>query len=307
MTDRRLWVFSSALIFILSCADYSSQSTSDPVLKFAAIDAAKIALSQGDCGRALAKITPFYQSIDTDNTVRLMSAAAYGCFAKVNLFKIIQDLVSFSGDFSGSGFWEFIAMEFSSVAYPDDKVTQSGFNATDALLSVIHFGNILLPAYLVNSSSPNPGSLLVGDRQNESNFQLIFVSMSVMGSLLSRYGQPLPNYHKSIPVPWSVATSMKGDGCAFSAGLLHFSDAVSWSAASLSSEIAPFFSSIQSLLNTVLNTGCSLGCTACGLTCTACPVNLRDRTSCSGVATDINSCAAAGIAAVVNASWNGPP
>ncbi len=274
------------------------------------IDAVNIALSGQGCTTALTAILPLYNSVNTDNAIRLSTAASYGCAARVNLLDILGDLVSFQGDLAGSGFWEFLVQEFPSTVSPiDDKIPQAAESATDAIMATLNPATILVPAFTINSTSNNPGSLEVNDRTSDANSFLTFASMSLMGSLLYRNGNPLANNHKGNALPWTSADLMQGDGCALASGVLNFNDGLNSIAAAAPSSIAIIYQKIQTLFATGLDLACQVGCTVCGgsVSCTSCPTTLRSRASCTGVNTDVNSCAAAGIINFINDSWQGPP
>lgn len=176
-------------------------------------------------------------------------------------------------------------------------------------MAIVNPATILVPADTVNSTSNNPGSLLYTDRTTDANSYLLFMSMSLMGSLQNRYGSPSANYHKSTSLPWTTAPNTLGDGCAFASALLNYKDAITAVSTESSASIAAVYTKIGTFLSLSVDTACSAGCTLCGgsVSCTSCPFSLRDRASCTGLVTDVNSCAAAGIAIFVNSSWPGPP
>jgi hypothetical protein len=280
----------------------------DEDAKEQALDAVEAALSVGDCVTALDAILPFYDSESSDNSVRLATASSYGCAATVNLLEILDGLATFSGNLGGSGFWEFLAKQFPSTTTPvDDKIPQAAMNATDALMATLEPGTILVPSATINSTSNNPGSLIVSDRVIDSNSYLTFVSMALMGSLESRYGVPDASFHQTVDLPWTTATDVTVDGCAFAAALLNFNDGIASIQASSPANIAAIYGTISSFLGTILDAGCNFGCTViCGgaVTCTTCPMTLRDRNSCTSLNTDVNSCATAGLITAINGSWN---
>ena len=282
-------------------------TTANSLLVQGAVDSANIALSHMDCGTAYGAVYSLYDSTNTNNDVRSAMAATYGCFATVNVLNIVEDMLNFAGNLGGAGFWSFLAQEFPSSA--NDKIPQSAEYGTDALMSVLNPATILVPADVINSTSNNPGSVLYTDRTGASNSLLVFISMSLMGSLENRYGLPSPNYDKSQPLPWTSATETQGDGCAFASGLLNFMDGINFISTNASQNVAAIYSKIQTFLDTSINAACQIGCLICGgsVSCTTCPLTLRSRASCTGLSTDVNSCAASGIATFVNSSWPGPP
>ena len=219
----------------------------------------------------------------------------------------MSDLIAFGGDLNGSGFFEFMVQEFPDSSTTDNKTAQAAMDGIDAAMASIRPGTITVPAYILNGTSGNPQAILSSDRTDDSNSFLTFLAMAQMGSQMNRSGAPLANHHKSTPLPWASATLTQGEGCAFASALLVFKDGISDIAAQSPPKAAAMYATIQTFLNAGMDAACQLGCALCTLTCTTCPLALRDRTVCTGLATDINSCAAAGIISFVNAGWTGPP
>jgi hypothetical protein len=275
-------------------------------LIFGAVEQVNVSLSTQACSSALSQIKPLYDSINTNNQIRLATAASYGCFAKVNIFQIFSDLASASG-LGGSGLWAMFARLFPSVASPDDKIPTSAGLGIDAAMSAVYPGTLFVPALKINSTTNNPGSLIFTDRIRDSNSYLTFLSMSLMGSLLSRDGKPdTTNYVKTVPLPWQTAATSVGNGCAFASGLLNFVDGLDAISEASPANLKSSYATISSFLTSAVNTACGIGCSAICLgasACTSCPASLRNRLSCTGATTDENSCAAAGLAAFVSASW----
>ena len=295
-----VWLLMVSLGMSLGCGvpTYSVTAPLDPQIEGGLLDLTQSYLTSGSCAAAYSQLQPFYNSANTDNNIRMAMAAVYGCYAKVSIFQILNDMVSSGANFAGAGLWTFMATEFASTANPDDKIPLSAENGTDAILATLNLGTLLDPTDTVNSTSYNPGSLIVSDRTTNANTYLTFMSMALMGSLLSRYGV-------SNSLPWTTATSMKGDPCAFVSSVLNFYDGLSYIQTSAPASVAPKYAAISGLLSTGLNAACSAGCTLCGgsVSCTSCPTTLRDRSSCTGLSTDVNSCAGSGIVLFVNASW----
>lgn len=273
------------------------------------IEQVNVDLSTANCSDALYQISPLYNSANSNNQIRLATASAYGCDAKINLFNVVNDFSNFKGNLAGSGFFEFLVEEFPSVANPDDKVPQSAEDGTDAAMATLNNGTVLVTDYTINSTTYNPGSLLYTDRVNDANAFLTFLSMSLIGSLLNRYGDPTANHHKSVALPWTSAATTPGDGCALASALLNFDDGIVYISAASPPNIQSTYNSIQSFFGPALQKACTEGCTFCGgsVSCTTCPTTLRSRASCTGSTTDVNSCAAAGLVSFVNDVWDGPP
>ncbi|MBI2711805.1 MAG: hypothetical protein HYX41_02920 [Bdellovibrio sp.] len=274
-----------------------------------ALDAVNIALSKGDCATALSSISTIYSSVNTSNAVRLAIASAYACSAGVNVLSNLNNLVNFQDSLAGAGFFYFLVSEFKSVTNPDDKKPTSAALAVDALLATVNSGTVFAPTYTVNSGTQNPGSLLVNDRTGDSNAYLLFVAMAQMGILLYRDASPLSNNHKSQNLAWDTPATSVGDGCAFSSAILNFYDSLQYIDQGAPASAQKVYDTISVFLQTSLNAACSYGCShnGCTMGCSSCPTTLRNRNSCTGQATDANSCASAGIANFVNTTWSGPP
>jgi hypothetical protein len=311
---------SYSLFIILSCGlaagctspgyESASGTSANPLLISSVIDKTNQLLNSLNCAGAYATVYPIYNSVSSNNGIRLAMASTYGCYSGVNVFKNIGDLVAFGSSLNGSGLWEFMAQEFPSSATPtDDKVPTTAEYGIDAIQATIGTSVIPVAQYMINATGYNPSTLLYTDRTNDANTYLTFLAMALMGSLENRYGVPTANHHKSTALPWTSASLTAGDGCAFTSAILNFYDGIQYLAASAPANVASKFSAITSLLNTGLNLACTDGCLLCGgsVSCTSCPTTMRSRASCTGTTTDVNSCAAAGIVTFVNSSWTGPP
>ncbi len=304
-------------LLVAGCAGSSSSDVS--------VDAVNNLLSQSACTSAYESIYSIYSSAATNNAVRLAMASTYGCLVGIDLMALLGNLVGFKGNLAGSGFFEFLVQEFPSIATPvDDKMPHAAEQGIDAALAIVNGGTFFLPAYTVNSTGHNPGSLLVSDRTSDANSYLTFLSMGLMGSILSRYGSVNAAHHRTVDLPWifdraSVTpystppwpVASVADGCALASGMLHFVDAVGSIEAHAISTVSGLYSKMGNFLLQGLDLACFLGCTECALqggvvTCPVgmvCPMTLRDRSSCQNSINDINTCAAAGIAYFINTEW----
>ncbi|MEO5969584.1 MAG: hypothetical protein ABIQ95_06625 [Bdellovibrionia bacterium] len=301
--------FVLVLLVLSACGSpgYDSTNTiANSMLIFGTVEQVNVSLSSQACNAALAQILPLYDSVNTNNQIRLATAASYGCAAKVNIFQVLSDMTKAS-NLGGSGLWKFLAGEFPSVASPDDKMPTAAGLGTDAAMAAVGDGTLIVPTVKINATSHNPGSLILGDRITDANSYITFLSMSLMGSLLYRDGRPnATTLVKTVPLPWQTAPTAVGNGCAFAAALLNFFDGLDAITGASPATIQASYKVISSFLTTGVNTACGLGCSLiCGgaSTCTSCPTTLRDRNSCTGLTTDANSCAAAGLAAFVSSSW----
>jgi hypothetical protein len=307
--------FSGRKHFLRSCVRFCLVGTllfnsacNEAVQKVGAIDAVNIALTTQDCGSALQQILPFYNSAASDNSVRMAMAATYGCYSGIRLLTVIDDLLNFSGEIGGSGFWEFLADEFPSITTPDDRKPQAAAAGIDATLATLKPGAFLVSSTTVNITTPNPGSLLAIDRIDDANAYLTFLAMALLGTMENRFSLPTSDNHQSQDLPWTTYDKTKGDGCNFASGLLNFYDGITFLKEAAPDNISAVYEKIQSFLGSALDQACSAGCTFCNssVSCTACPTSLRNRDSCTGESTDVNSCAASGLVLFVNASWLGP-
>ena len=325
----------AALTLAFSACGSHSLDPSDPVDKQGIIDATNNALNSGDCLTALNTILPLYNSAYTDNTVRMVAASAYGCHAHINFINVINALSS-APNLGGSGFFEFAQQTFLSTL-GQDKVVEGAGLGTDALMAVMTPGQVIVPQFEINIATPNPGSLIVTDRIQDSNMYLMMMSLALIGGVESRDGAPLANHHKGAPMPWtqSDASGMNADGCAYASALLNFGDALKTTLNAIAGNAQSAFQQISTGFVQTLDQACAIGCQNIPVpngtpllnpsgvwptdNCTAavpctnatgCPISLRNRNSCTQLTSDVNSCAAAGIVNFVNNSsvgWQGPP
>ena len=276
------------------------------------VEGAMAQLNQQNCAAALSSLSPLYNSTYTNNAIRMATASAYACFAQLKVLSVALNLTQFQGSLGGAGLWTFLVQEFPSTASPDDRIPESAENGIDAVLAAVNPGAVIATSDWINKSTFNPGVLLSSERIDDANSYLTFLSMALIGSLLNRYGAPYPNYKRSVALPWTSASATKGDGCAMAAAMLNFFDGISFLSSTASGTTGAAFTSVGTLLTAGLGLACEAGCLACAaagssVSCTGCPLNLRDRSSCTGQNSDVNSCAAAGIASFINSSWSVGP
>ncbi len=284
-----------------------SVPTDDPattVGKQSIIFQVNAALTAGECDDAITLIEPLYNSENTDNEVRRLRASAHSCKAGINFFPLIADLAV--GSFGGNGLWRTITQLFPSSA--GDGKAEASYFATDALLSWLNPGVVVWPPYDINSSTENPGSITVSDRTNASNLYLSLVSMSTIGTLHNRYGDPNGSYAPQQALPWTTLAAMDETGCAYAAALLNLSDALD-SVGSAYTALSSISTAV-SLVSAGFDAACDLGCTnLCpSLTCNGCPDTLRHYTACeraTPTTQDADACAAAGLVTLMNspAGW----
>jgi hypothetical protein len=303
--ERKLFAL-TALLFagapgLVSCS--GSLDASNPLGKQALLDQVNIALSKQDCSTAIGELQGVYNSIQTDNNVRMTMASAYGCSAGINLFKVAGDVANNASNFTGSGFWEFLANEFPSTSA--DRVAESAQLAQDALQSVIDPASVVLPANMYNLKGFNPGALSPLDRVASANSFLFFVSMAGIGAFESRYGNPYPNGKKGNNLPWSTPAAVTADGCAYASSIVNFVDSIGVLATLTTGGLATTLKALQSTFQTGIYAACDQGCNViCGIGhCANCPDALRNRSSCvtgPTANTDPSSCAVTGLVNFIN-------
>lgn len=300
--------------------------------KAAVIDATHLALTAGNCEEAVSTIEGCYNSEHSDNQVRLARASAQACAAGVSDFLgMSADLVSNRLDAvtgEGSHFWRTATKLFhlTDADTLDDRVEAARL-ATDALMATIKSGKTISSSYLINEDTDNEGSLRPSDREDDANIFQIYVSTAAIGALQSRYSSPNTSswtkgrevgYKSTQTDGWEDATKVAGDGCMYAASILNLVDALGEVQPKLSGALQSSLSNVLSL-KSALNAACEAGCdgtfpvTGCALasgSCSPCPTSLRNYGSCTGSIADKNSCAAAGIAYLINNDtdfgWLGP-
>lgn len=314
---------------IQGCSSAMDASTSHG--KRAIIDSINLALSEQDCSKAIASAEGIYNSAYSDNDVRMVTASAYGCRAKVNFFQILSDIAANAPQMAGPGFWSTLVKFFPSVK-GQDHILEASLLATDALMATLNSGALVLPSFKINGSGFNPGSMFYTDRTADSNIYLLFIAMATIGASESRFGSPDAEYKKTKYLQWTTAAKVDSDGCTFASGIVNFFDALGGTKDQVSGNLSKTLNSIHEKLAIVIDNSCKIGClgalatptgdatldpnsvwvaSGCAITtCAKCPFGLRDRSKCTGVTTDEVSCAAAGLVNFINSStlgWQGTP
>ena len=97
-----------------------------------------------------------------------------------------------------------------------------------ALMAAIKPGAAILTTSLINPTGFNPGSINVADRIDEANSYLVFTSMAAIGGIQNRFGNPFPSpsYRKGNPLPWTNASLVNSDGCAYASAIVNFVDSI---------------------------------------------------------------------------------
>ncbi|MBC7385016.1 MAG: hypothetical protein H7301_02500 [Cryobacterium sp.] len=319
MQNRMILTVLCSLLLATACAKNPNFSCDSDQGRNAIVAEVDQELSRQNCAGALIVIEPYYSQVGcgTDD-IRQARAAANSCAANINFFQLVDDLGT--SNLLGSGLWVALTRLFPSSV--NDQRLTAGQNALDALFALRKPGILTPPAYIISPNSVNPGSLLAGDRTEDSNLYAMLVSMSLVGTLQNRFGAPQGNWHKGQklgatlgnPNGWETVTAVDVNACTYAGAVLTLFDSIgqvtNTIGTSLGGNAGTALTTAASIFSTLMDTACEAGCSACGLaagSCTPCPLTLRDRNSCKGIATDKPSCAAAGIAAFIDSSVAGWP
>lgn len=276
-------------------------------------DRATLALSSSDCQTALAYTSALYDSDDSDNDVRMLVSAAYGCYSGVNIFSALGKMMENASALSGAGFWGLLTGMYPSVK--TDRIVEAAMFGMDAAMAALKTGQVLVPFDLINTTTKNPGSINILDRIDNANVFIFFLSMAVIGGTQNRWGAPNSAYLKTQNLPWTTAATMDGEGCAYASSILNFVDTIGGFANAVGGPVKDSLLQVQSLFQQGIYLACDLGCqnlpigggwvpSGCTVTtaCASCPRGLRDRQRCTGQTDDQVSCAAAGIVNFINVS-----
>lgn len=276
-------------------------------------------LSDQNCTSALALIEKYYplEGCGTDE-IRQARASANACAANVNFFQLVSDLGS--ENLVGSEMWVTFTKLFPSTL--TDQRVVGGQNSLDALFAIKTPGVLTPPQYEINTSTPHPGTLVAANRTQDSNIYSMLVSMSLIGSLQNRYGAPDGAYHKTKKLGatagnangWEVPTSVDVNACTYAGSVMTFFDSITQVStilnSSLGATLGGALTTAATTYTALFNNACDAGCQACGMAagaCNPCPTELRNRYSCTGVATDKPTCAATGIVSFIDTNVLGWP
>lgn len=273
----------------------------------------------GNCARAVTLIEPLYLSEYTNDEIRQARASARACAAGLRFFQFIDNIAA--STLVGSAFFRFVAERFPG-SLGDNRV-ESAWAAMDALSAITDPLQTVASSNQINAGGRNIGSTLASQRTDDANFALLLTSMASLGTLQNRYSATNPTtfaktqvlgYTVAAPLGWATAVRtgavMNNEGCSYASALLTFIDSVGRVGASIPGTAGTTLTTAATALGIAMNIACEAGCngavpTGCALplgSCAECPQTLRNRSSCTGTTTDVNSCAAAGIAHYVNVS-----
>ncbi len=230
------------------------------------IASVRSSLSGLDCVSALEKSKALFESKHVTNEIRMLHASAYGCIAGIQLIPLISSVGQ--GDYSiavgpppTTKFFNSMAQIFPSNAIVDTK-TQSLQNMQDILQTMVVPGTVIsdFDGNIINPY--NTGSLLYRDRTDDANTLLMFSSMALFGTLLSRYGDPAPttyNQRKKLLDIWANETAIANDvtqnACSFASSLLNMYDAVSVVSTVSSGSLGTALTAIQVALGGIIDSG----------------------------------------------------
>lgn len=315
--------WAAALLFVSACSA-PRMDIKTALGRRAIIDAVHVALNRGDCADAIDLIEPLYNSKYSSDEARFARAAAHACNANIEFFPLVSRLAEVETD--GSDFFVTLTELFPSTL--EDSAAESGWYASDALMAILKKGAVIGSANMLNPDTYNVGSLLGKDRDVNANMYLALTSMATMGALQNRYSAPDPTTFKKTQVlgytvaataGWADPVNLTEEGCAYGSSMLNMLDAIEQVASDLEGQaIGVTLGNLATAFDAAIDAACESGCngtfpTGCGFapgSCSTCPTALRDRGSCEATTTDINSCAAAGIAHFVNTDatvgWQGP-
>jgi hypothetical protein len=274
---------------------------------------ARNALTSNNCSSALSIITPLYNSVYSNNDVRMIFASAHGCNIGIQLYVLIDSLTSANVTTTSNIFKTFVRL-FPSKTATDSRMESSNY-ATDALQASLLPGTVLSAVGTINSGTNNPGSLLTRDLTPDANTYLTFIAMASIGTVLNRYGfaasddPAATSYAKTQALPWTTKAAVQADttnsGCTLSSGLFNLIDGIQAVAAIIvSGSTYTQLNAILQQLQTYVNLAATTGCQADGYSASVCATaiaRLRTRTACSEQ--DAAASATAGVIQGVNAGW----
>jgi hypothetical protein len=293
-------------------------------------------LNSSNCASALEKSELLFDSKYTSNEVRMLHASSYGCIASVQLLALITAISSENFTFTAPAgarlypyfsYFDTIAEVFASNASTDAKV-QSLWKMQDVLQSVLNPGAVIADFDQNVLNAYNTGSMLFRDRTDDANTLLMFSSMALMGSLLSRYGNPVAGTYKQgrrLASTWSNESDIKIDpsktACSIASSVLNMYDGISVMSVVSSGSLSTALTAFNLVLDTMIQSGkqrCENGQTtlyqeaASGTTygstrCNNAVQRLRYRNACYETDKDPNPVAAYafGIMTAIDGSWEG--
>lgn len=328
------WVFSLALLSACSGTQYDPTTSAGQQAIIDGVNQS-LSQSPPDCATAISIAQNGIDSASSNDGLRMAAASAYACDANLDFVDFVNNLVNDKGSLVGPGLWPKLASYFPSSPTPGaDQVVEGAEFASDLLQSVLSPGALVSSANQLTDSKfaqYNPGSALASDRTIDANFYLVLTSMAAIGGLENRYASTTsPTFElgtSSTLASWdgADASAVDANGCSYASSIVNFADATGGVATQLTGSGGDTVQKLQGLYQTVIYAFCDAGCqnmdaatfiskypivaagsgitvgawkpsgAGCTTTCASCPTTLRDPGSCKQLATDPNSCAAAGI------------
>jgi len=300
----------SFLLFTAAACTAPAYDPSTAVGKKAILEQVHYLLTTSQCDAAIDVIGPLYNSIYTDNEVRMAFASAHACKAELNYFQMVNSIATNPAAYTGAALWQTLTQIFQSA--PGDDRMESTWLATDALQAAIGSGAVVPTLYQINPDTDNVGSLQPGDRTDDSNSYLLFVSMAGIGATQNRYGNPGPSGLKGTDLPWSTHDLMDEVGCAYAGNIVNMLDGINVASSTISGDVGGTLADIYDLFGAAIDNACLFGCTGAdvfgvvfdadcvipGTECQTCPLEVRNRTTC--IESTKGRCAAAGVVRYIN-------
>jgi hypothetical protein len=270
------------------------------------------ALTSADCSTAIQLSTQLYNSIYSDNDIRLLYASSHACNVGIQLYGLLDDITKASFTTPDSIIRTFVRLFPTSAS---DSRLQSAWFSQDGLLASLNTGAVVAPVDQINFTSFNPSSVEVTDRTLDSNTYLMFIGMAVIGTGLNRYGYTAAqspaglSYAQGQNLPWGTLAAVKADtsgaACATVAGFYNMFDGINSIVGLLSGSTSSQLSSITTLLSTALDNAGNNQCTTVDpftqVQCTAAKRRIHFRGACAE--NDPNASFAAGVINGINALW----
>ncbi len=335
-------VFAVAVLMVTASCGAPAYDHKTIAGKQAIIDQVHLLLTNSECTSAIASVEGLYNSEYTDNEVRYARAAAHGCSAGIeDLVDVMTFIMDNASSLAGPGFWKSLTELFYVV--DDTKTAEqlstlhesrmvSGWNSSDALMSIIGPGLSISPMNITFQNTYNPGSVVVTDRLVNANLFHLFVAMSVIGNTQARFGAPDPTTFARGQIMgassgntdgWTKEDYVDEAACGYAAGVVNMLDSINDTAANLTGAAKSSLETIATTFGDFVDQACDAGCQGTlfptGANCAfaagicaqsskqPCLKAIRNRKLCAtrDLISDVDDkarCAAAGIASFISLS-----
>lgn len=309
---------SFAVNLILAGCGRGPWDINDELDRAAMVQETRNALTAANCPAALDMSSQLFDSMYSNNNIRMLYASAQACNIGITLFTLIDDITA--SDFtSQDAIFKTLVRLFPSKEATDTRL-ESAKLAQDALQSIMPAGTVVGAVDAINASGFNPGSVRTRDRTDDANIYLAFTSMATVGTALNRYGfaaatDPVSvGYAQQVNLvaTWANPTAVKndttGDACAIASGLLNMLDGIDVLSDQAPGSVADALSLIVTNLSAVSTAAANAACVGAGFSGTQCAdalVRLRYRGSCAELPDAGVSASAFGILQnVIDLGWN---